>query len=131
MDKAIDVVAAVIVNKENKILICQRNFKKSQGGLWEFPGGKVEKDETKEAAIEREIKEELVIDVEATEILEEKEYIYPEKKINLVAIKCTYIAGTVIATEHAQIKWVDKKYLDSYTFAPADYFIVDYIKHKL
>ena len=47
----IDVVAAIIKNSDNKILIAQRNLKKSQGGLWEFPGGKIEPNETKEAAI--------------------------------------------------------------------------------
>ena len=53
----IDVVAAIITNKEGKILIAQRSLKKSQGGLWEFPGGKIEKNESKEDAIVREIKE--------------------------------------------------------------------------
>ena len=43
----IDVVAAIITNKEGKILIAQRSLKKSQGGLWEFPGGKIEKNESK------------------------------------------------------------------------------------
>ena len=53
----IDVVAAIITNKEEKILIAKRSLKKSQGGLWEFPGGKIEKNESKEDAIVREIKE--------------------------------------------------------------------------
>ena len=55
----IDVVAAIITNSEGKILIAQRNLKKSQGGLWEFPGGKIEPNETPEEAIVREIKEKL------------------------------------------------------------------------
>ena len=54
----INVVAAIIKNEGGKILIAKRNLKKSQGGLWEFPGGKIEKDETREEAIIREIKEE-------------------------------------------------------------------------
>ena len=60
----INVVAAVIKNEDGKILITQRNLQKSQGGLWEFPGGKIEPNETKENAIVREIKEELDIDIE-------------------------------------------------------------------
>ena len=59
----INVVAAIIKNCEGKILITQRNLKKSQGGLWEFPGGKIEKGETREEAIIREIKEELTIEI--------------------------------------------------------------------
>ena len=60
----IDVVAAIIRNKDGKILIAQRNFHKAQGGLWEFPGGKIEAHETREEAIKREIKEELDMDIE-------------------------------------------------------------------
>lgn len=59
----INVVAAVIKNDNGKILITQRNLKKSQGGWWEFPGGKIEQGETREEAIIREIKEELTIDI--------------------------------------------------------------------
>ena len=51
----INVVVAVIKNEEGKLLIVQRNLKKSQGGLWEFPGGKIEVGESREAAIIREI----------------------------------------------------------------------------
>ena len=60
----INVVAAVIKDENEKILITQRNLKKSQGGLWEFPGGKIEPNETRENVIVREIKEELDIDIE-------------------------------------------------------------------
>lgn len=55
----INVVAAVIKDENEKILITQRNLKKSQGDLWEFPGGKIEPNETRENAIVRKIKEEL------------------------------------------------------------------------
>ena len=60
----INVVAAVIQNDDGKILIAQRNLKKSQGGLWEFPGGKIEPNESREEAIVREIKEELTRDID-------------------------------------------------------------------
>ena len=74
----IDVVAAVIQNEEGKILIAQRNLKKSQGGLWEFPGGKIEPNETKEEAIIREIKEEMDIDIEAKKFIGQKVFNYPD-----------------------------------------------------
>ena len=60
----IDVVAAIIKNKDGKILIAKRNYKKSQGGLWEFPGGKIEPGETKEKALKREIDEEMNMKIE-------------------------------------------------------------------
>ena len=80
----INVVAAVIRDEEGRILITQRNLKKAQGGLWEFPGGKIESEETKEHAIVREIKEELDVDIEYKDYLAEKVFEYPEKTINLI-----------------------------------------------
>ena len=121
----INVVAAVIQNKEGKILIAQRNLKKSQGGLWEFPGGKIEPNETKEEAIIREIKEELDIRIEAVKYLSEKVFKYPDKEVNLIAIECRHIEGNIKLLEHEDIKWVDRSELQNYEFAPADGFIVD------
>ena len=123
----IDVVAAVIQNKEGKILIAQRNLKKSQGGLWEFPGGKIEPNETKEEAIIREIKEEMDIDIEAKKFIDQKIFNYPDKDINLIAIECKQIKGDIKLNEHEDIKWVNKNELRNFNFAPADEFIVQTI----
>ena len=123
----INVVAAVITNDDWKILIAQRNLKKSQGGLWEFPGGKIEKGETKEEAIIREIKEELTIDIKVDKYIGEKIFNYPDKDINLIALKCEKISGNVQLTEHEDIKWVKKSELENFKFAPADEFRVEKI----
>lgn len=120
----IDVVAAIIKNGEGKILITQRNFKKSQGGLWEFPGGKIEKGETREEAIIREIKEELTIEINVESYLGEKVFEYPEKSINLIALNCRVKSGNIYLTEHEEARWVEKEELNSFEFAPADIFIV-------
>lgn len=121
----INVVAAVIRNNEGKILIAQRNLKKSQGGLWEFPGGKIEPNETKEEAIVREIKEELDIKIEAVRYLSEKVFKYPDKEVNLIAIECRHISGNIRMLEHEDVRWVDKTELKQFRFAPADGFIVE------
>jgi len=123
----IDVVAAVIQNEEGKILIAQRNLKKSQGGLWEFPGGKIEPNETKEEAIIREIKEEMDIDIETKKFIDQKVFNYPDKDINLIAIECKQIKGDIKLNEHEDIKWVNKNELRNFNFAPADEFIVQTI----
>lgn len=123
----IDVVAAVIQNEEGKILIAQRNLKKSQGGLWEFPGGKIEPNETKEEAIIREIKEEMDIDIEAKKFIGQKVFNYPDKEINLIAIECKQIKGDIKSNEHEDIKWVNKNELRNFNFAPADKFIINAI----
>lgn len=124
----IEVVAAIITNNEGKILITQRNLKKSQGGLWEFPGGKIEKGETREEAIIREIKEELTIDIKVDEYFDEKIFNYPEKDINLIALKCSKINGNIKLTEHEDAKWVQISELDKFEFAPADIFVVEQLK---
>ena len=124
----INVVAAIIINEEGKILITQRNLKKSQGGLWEFHGGKIEPDETKEDAIIREIKEELTIDIKVDEYFDENVFNYPEKDINLIALKCSKINGNIELVEHEDYKWVASSELENFEFAPADMFIVDKLK---
>ena len=126
----IDVVAAVIKNQEGKYLITQRNFKKVQGGLWEFPGGKVEGNESKEHAIEREIKEELTLNIKAKEILGEKVFDYTERSINLIAVHCEKISGEVILNEHEAYAWVTPDKFKDYEFAPADDFIVKLLNNK-
>lgn len=124
----INVVAAVIKDENEKILITQRNLNKAQGGLWEFPGGKIESNETRENAIVREIKEELDIDIEVKAYLSEKVFNYPEKDINLIALECKKINGEIRLLEHEDYKWVLKNELDNFQFAPADLFIVERIK---
>ena len=119
----INVVAAVIKNEDGKILITQRNLQKSQGGLWEFPGGKIEPNETKENAIVREIKEELDIDIQVERYLSEKVFNYPEKDINLIALECKKINGDIKLLEHEDYRWVA-----NFDFAPADIFIVEKLK---
>ena len=123
----INVVAAVITDDNNRILITQRNLKKSQGGLWEFPGGKIENAETKEEAIIREIKEELDVNIKAYQYIDEKVFNYPEKVINLIAMKCSIISGKILLKEHEDAKWVTSSELVNYDFAPADKFIIDSI----
>ena len=124
----INVVAAVIKDEKERILITQRNLKKAQGGLWEFPGGKIEPNETRENAIVREIKEELDIDIEVKSYLSEKVFNYPEKDINLIALECKKINGEIRLLEHEAYKWVSKNELDNFEFAPADLFIIEKIK---
>lgn len=124
----INVVAAVIKDDNGKILITQRNLQKSQGGLWEFPGGKIEPNETRERAIIREIKEELDIDIQVESYLSEKVFNYPEKNINLIALECRKTNGDIKLLEHEDYKWVENTELEDFEFAPADMFIVKILK---
>ena len=124
----INVVAAVITDEHGKILIAQRNLNKSQGGLWEFPGGKIELNETKEEAIVREIKEELNMEIKVEYYIGEKSFTYPTKEINLIALKCSKVSKNYEVLEHENIAWITKEEINKYEFAPADIFIVNSIK---
>ena len=124
----IQVVAGIIKDKENKIFIAQRNLKKSQGGLWEFPGGKIEVNESREHALIRELQEELEITVEVNKYVGEKTFEYPDKSINLIAFECKIISGEVKLEEHEDSKWVRIEELKNFKFSPADEFIVEILE---
>lgn len=122
-----DVVAAIIENNDGDILIAKRNSKKSQGGLWEFPGGKIEKNESADDAIKREIKEELNIDIEINNWLIEKRHEYPEKTINLILCSAKWIGGELDLSEHEDSKWIKKEDIFNFQFADADKEIINEI----
>ena len=122
----IEVVAGVIY-KEDKFLIAQRNLKKAQGGLWEFPGGKVEENETHEEALKREIKEEFNADIRVDKYIGENVHHYPEKDIKLVFYKATLLSKKIDLLEHEDYRWITKEDKDNFEFAGADVKVFDLI----
>ena len=122
----IEVVAGIIY-KNSEFLIAQRNINKDQGGLWEFPGGKVEKDESYESALIREIKEELNADIEVNEYIGESIHHYPEKDIKLIFYKAKLLSEKIELLEHESYKWITKDEKDKFEFAGADKAVFDLI----
>ena len=122
----IEVVAGIIY-KNNKFLIAQSNLKKDQGGLWEFPGGKVEKNESYENALIREIKEELNADIEVDEYVGENVHHYPEKDIKLIFYKAKLLSEQIELLEHEGYEWITKEEKDKFEFAGADKVVFDLI----
>ena len=122
----IEVVAGVIY-KDNKFLIAQRNLKKAQGGLWEFPGGKLEPNETAEDALKREIKEEFDADIEVGNYIGESIHHYPEKDIKLMFYKAELVSGNLTLLEHESCAWITKENKDDYEFAGADKIVFDWL----
>lgn len=122
----IEVVAGVIY-KNNKFLIAQRNLKKAQGGLWEFPGGKVEEGESYENALAREIKEEFNANIEVNEYIGENIHHYPEKDIRLLFYKARLLSENIELLEHEDYKWITKEDKDNFEFAGADKVVFDLI----
>ena len=117
--KPIDVVAAIIKN-ENTYLIVQRNRDKYLGLKWEFPGGKVEPNESFQEALLREIHEELNIDINIHEKLAEEKYKDSEINIVLHYFLCSIKDGTIKLNEHEAMSWVDKKDFGKYDFVEGD-----------
>ena len=121
-------VVAGIIYKDRKILIAKRNLQKDQGGQWEFPGGKVEKGETNEEALKREIKEELDADIEVKEYVGENEFHYPEKDVKLIFYKAELISAKVKLLEHEDYKWIKIEEFSKYDFAEADKKVFEWLK---
>ena len=116
----IEVVGAIIKDGD-RYLVGQRAANKSQGGLWEFMGGKIEPGETPEQALARECREELDLEIENEHIIDSVIHEYPEKIIRLTLISCSPKSGSIPkALEHQQIKWVTRAEMDALDFASAD-----------
>ena len=116
----IEVVVAIIKDGD-RYLVGQRPAHKSQGGLWEFMGGKIEPGETPEQALARECREELNLEIENERIIDSIVHEYPEKTIRLMLIECTpKVGSTPRANEHQEIRWVTRAEMDTLDFAPAD-----------
>ena len=120
MKKIIKVVGAVIENENNEILCALRSPDMSLPNMWEFPGGKVEKDENLKEAIEREIQEELDCKIEFSDTFNDNTHEYDNFIVNLITVKCKLVSGTPTANEHSKLIWLKRENLDSLKWAPAD-----------
>ena len=126
----IEVVAGVIY-KNNKFLIAQRNFKKAQGGLWEFPGGKIEEGETPQEALKREIMEELDTEIEIGELIDTIEYDYPHFHLSMGCYWCSVVNGDLVLKEHEAARWLGKDEMMEVEWLPADVKLIEKIKIEM
>ncbi len=101
----IDVVCGVIEDGDGRFLACLRPVGKHLGGLWEFPGGKVDPGESPESALVRELREELAVDVEVGHPLAPVIWHYEERTIRLLPFRCVIVSGELQAMEHEQLYW--------------------------
>lgn len=124
-------VVAALICKDNKILIARRaTGDPNVLGKWEFPGGKVEANESEEAAIEREIKEEFELTVKTKRFLINNICEYPEKKIDLRLYECEYLSGEFCLHDHFEYKWVELTKLIDFDLAPADVSLARYVMEE-
>jgi 8-oxo-dGTP diphosphatase len=113
-------VAAGLVFRNGKLLITQRHKDSHLGGLWEFPGGKREANETFEECLARELREELGIEVEVGEVLESITHSYPEKTVALKFFRCRWKRNEPKPIDCLDLKWVTAEELRNYEFPAAD-----------
>ena len=127
--KIITVVAAVWQNTDGRYFLAQRAAHKSQGGLWEFPGGKVEAGENEKAALKRELQEELGIDVVVNEFLVETTHKFSEELtiiLRAYSIFCCNFDVTLV--EHQACAWFIKAEIKNLNLSPADLPILELLK---
>lgn len=113
------VTCAIIIHK-GKILVAQRNARSEHPLKWEFPGGKLNPDETVEECIIREIREELEIEIEIRESMVSVKHDYGFKQIELIPFICIVKSGEINLYEHYDFKWVTFSNLEEIDFAEAD-----------
>ena len=132
--KTIRVVAAVIKAKNEKgepiIFATQRGYGDFKGG-WEFPGGKIEKGETPQQALIREIEEELDTEIEVGELIHTIEYDYPTFHLSMDCFWSSIKSGRLVLLEHEAAKWLTPDELDSVEWLPADITLIDKLKDIL
>lgn len=128
MPVIVRVAVGVLRDRDGRVLVALRPSHKHQGDLWEFPGGKVEAGESSEAALQREIFEELGVVVHHSEPLITIPFIYPEKQVSLEVREITAFDGEPYGREGQAVRWVPLKELDSYAFPPANAPIINAIR---
>lgn len=125
------VAVAVIYDSKGQILITQRAAHISSGGLWEFPGGKLEKQETPEAALLREIKEEVNLDIVSYEFITQIDAQRSDNQLTLYVFLIHEFKGQAIRQEaQADLRWVDPKTLADYEFPPTNSAILNWIASR-
>ncbi|MCQ2534875.1 MAG: (deoxy)nucleoside triphosphate pyrophosphohydrolase [Clostridia bacterium] len=127
--KTIKVVAAVIRDGD-KIFATARGYGEHKG-MWEFPGGKIEPGETPEAALKREILEELDTEIEVGDYITTIEYDYPSFHLSMECFWCTILKGNLVLKEAGDSKWLTSDTIRSVNWLPADIELINIIEKGL
>ena len=123
---SIDVVAAVI-KKNDLFLIANRSFEDNSQGIWEFPGGKVEENETFTSALIREIKEELYLNIKVGNMIATIDLNKTDKNIYVHYYYAFILSGQISLNVHSEFKWVPRTQLKNFTYIDGDRHILNYL----
>ena len=123
---SIDVVAAVIM-KNDLFLIANRSFEDNSQGIWEFPGGKVEENETFTSALIREIKEELSLNIKVGNMIATIDLNKTDKNIYVHYYYAIIVSGQICLNVHSEFKWVPHPQLKNLKYIDGDRYILNYL----
>lgn len=123
------IVCAAIIIHQQKVLLTLRPEGKRLGGYWEFPGGKLEPGEAPHAALQRELREEIDIQVDIERLLKKVRHQYEWGSVRIDGYLCRFSGGTIRHLEVADHAWVPFDQLDGYKILPADQPFVDWLQH--
>ena len=124
--KKIEVVAAIL-HRDGAYFATQRGYGEFEG-MWEFPGGKIEPSESREAALKREIMEELGVDIAIENLLCTTEYDYPSFHLTMHCYLCSIASGEIELREHKSALWLTSDKLEDVAWLPADKEVIDKLK---
>lgn len=119
-EASLKIVTAAIIRRGDTVLLARRQPGQKLAGYWEFPGGKVEEGESLAACLQREIAEELGVQVAVGAVVATSDYVYAHGAIRLVAMATTILSEELHPTVHDQLAWVPVQQLRHYRLAPAD-----------
>ena len=125
--KQIEVAAAIIHDDSGRVFATQRGYG-AWKDWWEFPGGKIEAGETPEAALLREIREELETEVVVEELIQTVEWDYPDFHLTMHCYRCRVASGTLSLKEHEAARWLSADKLNDVQWLPADRLLLPLLK---
>ena len=123
-------VAAALIIKDGRFLICRRPAHKARGGLWEFPGGKLEAGESAAEALARECREELGVTVTPGPAYMRLTHEYPDLTVELMLLQVEEFTGELALLEHSELRWVTPAEIGGFDFCPADGVILDRLRRE-
>ncbi len=124
-------IAVAIIQKNGRLLITQRAPSGLLGGLWEFPGGKIKKGESAIQALQREIKEEVNLQIKVTEHLTRIRHAYSHFQIIMEVFLATYLSGTIKLNGAVDYRWISLADLERYPLPAANHKFLPLLRERL